>query len=365
MTEQLLVSSAPVFTVDGETTGELARDLLRLEIDEDTGGMKRLTARFVAQGPVSGQESEALLYLDGRILDFGKSLEVSIGPTDDERTVFKGTMSAINAEFREGREPEVIVTAEDKLMVLRMTRRMKTYKQMSDTDIAREIATQHGLSAEVNADGPSYDVVQQWNQSDLAFLRERARLIQAEIWIADDTLYFQSRDQRTGTELTLVQGNHLLSLSARADLAHQRATVKVSGYDAQTREAITEEAGEDAINAETSGGRTGIGLAQQVFGDLTSYRVRVIAMTRDEARSFAQAEMKRRARGFVTVSGVTRGSPDMIVGSRLKLERVGTPFEGSGYYVTRVCHSYDLADGHRTRFEAERATIQSNSGMGA
>lgn len=357
MTEALLVSTAPVFKVDGEMRGELARDLLRLEIDEDTAGMKRLTARFVAQGPVSGQESEALLYLDGRVLDFGKALEVSIGPTDDERTVFKGTMSAITAEFREGTEPNVIVAAEDRLMALRMTRRMRTYKQMSDADIAREIATQHGLSAEVNADGPTYDVVQQWNQSDLALLRERARLIQAEIWVADDTLYFQGRDQRTATELTLVQGNHLLALSARADLAHQRTKVKVSGYDVQQRAAITEEAGEDAISSESAGGRNGVGLAQQVFGDLTSYRVRTIAMTSDEARNFAQAEMKRRARGFVTVSGVTRGSPDMVVGSKLRLERVGAPFEGGGYYVTRVFHSYDLGNGHRTTFEAERATI--------
>ena len=357
MTEALLVSSAPVFRVDGEIKGELARDLVRLEIDEDTAGMKRLTARFLAQGPVSGQESETLLYLDGRTLDFGKALEVSIGPTDDERTVFKGTMSAITAEFRDGVEPHVILAAEDKLMALRMTRRMKTYKDVSDADIARDLATQHGLAAEVSADGPTYDVVQQWNQSDLAFLRERARLIQAELWIADDTLFFQGRDQRAGTELTLVQGNHLLSLSARADLAHQRTKIKVSGYDAQQREAITEEAGEDAITAETAGGRNGVALAQQVFGELTSHRVRTIAMTSDEARSFAQAEMKRRARGFVTVAGETRGSPDLIVGSKVRLERVGAPFEGSGYYVTRVFHSYDLGDGHRTRFEAERATI--------
>jgi uncharacterized protein len=357
MTESLLVSTAPVFKIDGETRGELARDLLRLEIDEDTAGMKRLTARFIAQGPASGQESETLLYLDGRTLDFGKALEVSVGPTGDERTVFKGTMSAITVEFREGVEPHVSVAAEDRLMAFRMTRRMKTYKDMTDADIAREIASQHGLSAEVAADGPDYDVVQQWNQSDLAFLRERARLIQAELWIADDTLYFQGRDQRTGTELTLVQGNHLLALSARADLANQRTKIKVSGYDAKQREAITEEAGEDAITAETTGGRNGVDLAQQVFGELTSHRVRTIAMTSDEAREFARAEMQRRARGFVTVSGVTRGSPDMIVGSKVRLERVGMPFEGDGYYVTRVLHTYDLSDGHRTRFEAERATI--------
>jgi len=211
MTEALFVATAPVFQVDGEVKGELARDLLRLEVEEDTSGLKRLSARFIAQGPQSGETNETLLYMDGRILDFGKSLDVSIGPAADARTIFRGTMSGLNAEFREGREPEVVVHAEDKLMQLRMTRRMKTYKEMSDADIASQIANEHGLSADCTAVGPTYDVVQQWNQSDLAFLRERARLIQAEVWIADDTLHFKSRDQRTGTELTLVQGNHILS----------------------------------------------------------------------------------------------------------------------------------------------------------
>ena len=58
-----------------------------------------------------------------------------------------------------------------------------------------------------------------------------------------------------------------------------------------------------------------------------SYRVREVPLVDGEARAWARAEMLRRARGFVTVSGVTRGTPDMVVGSTLTLERVGHPFE--------------------------------------
>jgi hypothetical protein len=47
----------------------------------------------------------------------------------------------------------------------------------------------------------------------------------------------------------------------------------------------------------------------------------------------------------------------MVVGGHLTLERMGRPFEGSGYYVTQVCHTYDSINGHRTRFVAERAAI--------
>jgi len=361
MTDPLFIATVPVFKVDGEVRGELARDILQLEVSEDTTGMKRLVARFVAQGPMSGAETEGLLYLDGRVLDFGKSLEVSIGPASSARTVFKGLVSGLEASFRQTREPQVVAFAEDRLMDLRMTRRMRTYESTSDADIARAIGAEHGLSVEADADGPTYDVVQQWNQSDLAFLRERARLVRAEVWLADDVLHFKSRDRRDATTLTLVQGNHLLELDARADLAHQRTEVKVSGYDADARDRIDETADGSAIQAEVAGGRTGPDVLARAFGDRVSYRVREVPLTGEDAREWARAEMLRRARGFVQVRGVTDGTADMIVGSTLRLERVGAPFEGDGYTVTEVCHSYDLGEGFRTRFRAERPTIDNEA----
>jgi uncharacterized protein len=357
----LLYSAAPVFEIDGRVRGELARDLRHLKVEETTAGMKTLTARYLGIGPVAGSDRDADLYLDGAILDFGKRLNVSIGPADGARTIFSGTISGLEACRQEGREPEVAVFAEDRLMTLRMTRRMRTYENVSDADIASAIAAEHGLSAAVDADGPTYDVVQQWNQSDLAFLRERGSLIQAELWLADDTLYFQTRDKRTATTLTLVQGNQLVSMTARADLAHQRSEVRVSGYDASERDAIDESAGPEAVQAEVSGGRTGPDILQRAFGDCVSYRVRQNPQKSAEATAWARAEMLRRARSFVTLTGTTNGSPDMVVGSRLSLERAGAPFDGSGYYVTQVCHTYDLSSGHRTHFQAERATVQEAS----
>jgi phage protein D len=357
MTDPLLVATAPVFQVDGALHGELARDVLRLEVAEDTWGLRTLVARFVAIGPVAGADAEALLYLDGRVLDFGRSIEVSIGPAARAQTVFSGVVSGIEASFRATREPEVVVFAEDRLMDLRMTRRMRTYERVSDADIARAIGAEHGLAVEADVDGPTYDVVQQWNTSDLAFLRERARQVRAEIWFADDRLHFKSREKRSASELTLVQGNQLLALDARADLAHQRTKVSVSGYDAADRDRIDEEAGADTVRGEVAGGRTGPEILAQAFGERVSYRVRESPLVAGEARGWARAEMLRRARGFVRVHGVTDGSAEMTVGSRLRLEGVGPSFEGGGYWVTEVRHTYDLQEGFRTRFAAERATV--------
>src|SRR5262245_32037599 len=120
MTEKLLVSAAPIFTVDGEIKGELARDLLHFEIEETTAGLKTVQARFVAQGATGGNSEQHQLYLDGSIIDFGKKLEISLGPDSEARAVFTGWISALEADFAEAAEPQVVLFAEDKLMKLRM-----------------------------------------------------------------------------------------------------------------------------------------------------------------------------------------------------------------------------------------------------
>jgi len=357
MTDPSLAIVSPVFTVNGELSRDLARDCVHLEVDEGVEGLRTLQAQFVAVGAGATGPQDRMLYLDGDPVDFGKSIEVSVGPDSGQRIVFDGVISAIEVVFGDSEPPRVVLLAEDALMRLRMTRRMRTYTDVTDGDIAEQIAAEHGLQTEVTFDGPRYDVVQQMNQSDLAFLRERARLVQAELWCTGRTLHFSARPRREGTALTLVQGNHLLSARLCADLAHQRSEVVVTGYDADAKDVIDERAGPETVDAEISGGRSGARVVEQALGASTTLRVREAALTGAEASAWAKAEMLRRGRRFVTVSGIARGSPDMVVGSLLRLELVGAPFEGDGYYVTRVRHTFDHERGLRTRFEAERATV--------
>src|SRR5512144_1660908 len=46
MTEPVLFSAAPVFQVDGQVKGDIARDLLRLEVEETTAGLRTLVMRL-------------------------------------------------------------------------------------------------------------------------------------------------------------------------------------------------------------------------------------------------------------------------------------------------------------------------------
>jgi phage protein D len=352
-------STTPQFYVGGRERFELGRDVMALEVEEDISGLKRLCFSLGAIGPQRGDRDEQLLYLDGEILYFGSSLDVAVGPRSAARTVFSGKVSGIELEMQQGRDPEVRVFAEDRLMDLRMTRRFKTYENSSDADVARDVAGRNGLSAAIDVDGPTYKSVQQWNQTDLAFLRDRAHRLSAELWLEGETLHMATRDKRAAAagRVTLIQGNDLLALQVRADLAHQRTKQHVSGFDAAAKDSIDEDAESDVAAAEATDGRLGLDVLSQAFGERVTYRVRDVPFVDAEARAWARAALLARARRFVVVHGITLGTPTLTVGTTVKLERIGAAFEGDGYYVTRVAHVYDTKEGLRTHFDAERAWI--------
>ncbi|GAA1996269.1 phage late control D family protein [Microbacterium pumilum] len=357
MTESLLALASPVFTIAREAVGALARDCVRLVIDEGVEGLRTMEAQFVASGIGAPGPPGLMLHVDGSEFDFGTDIEVAVGGEGNQFVVFEGAVSGLEVVLGDSEPPRVVMLAEDRLMRLRMTRRMRTYTDVTDADVVRRIAQEHGLDADVSAEGPQYDVLQQVNQSDLAFLRERARLLQTDVWCSGRTLHFSDRPARRGEKITLTHGSDLLTCRISADLAHQRTDVTVGGYDARAKAVIDERAGADTIEAEASPGRTGPKVLEKALGASAGIRVREVPQTTAEASAWARAEMLRRARRFVTARGLTRGMPQLTVGSQLRLELVGKPFDGDGYYVTQVTHTYDNVRGLRTSFEAERATL--------
>ncbi|GAA3650828.1 hypothetical protein GCM10022237_08220 [Nocardioides ginsengisoli] len=355
-------SHAPIFTVDHRHRGELARDLLRMDVCEGTLGLRTLVVHLHAVGPASDGSAGDLSYLDGEIVHLGSTLDVTIGPPSGERKIFHGVVSALELGFTEGGPPIVSLYAEDALMKLRISERTARYESLSDADIVREVASAHGLAFEAHGvTGPTNPLVQQWEESDLAFARGRAVRLNAELWADDDDkIHLAERGDRPGTEITLVQGNELIAAELRADVAHQRTKVTYRGWDDKAVEAATGDAEVAIVQAEVAGGgKLGPDVVGDIFSKSDLVRSRRDTLTSATARAYAEAEMRRRARGFVTVEGTTSGTPELVPGAKLDLRRVGRPFEGAGYRCTYAQHSYDLTTGYRTRFRAERPELAS------
>ncbi|KPF49982.1 hypothetical protein IP87_07000 [beta proteobacterium AAP121] len=358
MNAPLFFSARPRIDLDGQAADKMVRDLVRLELHATTAGLSRLRAWLTAIGPVPGQGNEGLQWLDGGLLHLGSELAVVVADVP----LFDGRVSCIGGSYAQGTPPLAQLQAEDRLWDLRQTRRIRTWQDVDLAALARAIAAEHGLEADVDAPSPTWAELQQWNETDLALLRTRSALVGAELWMDGRTLRITPREARSAPALSLVMGNELLALDIDADLAHQRSRVAISGFDAADKDSLHEEADEAELAGLAVGGTSGAQALGQAFGERATQRLHDAPLNREQARARARAEMQARARRFVRARGLTTGSPNMQVGSALTLERLGPLFDGPGYVVTELTHTYDLQHGLRTAFVAERGCILHGGG---
>lgn len=344
-------AARPSFTVDGRAEASLAEGVLNLVAEETTAGLYRCEAAFGNWGTVSGEVD--YVYFDRQLFDFGKTFAVEIGAGDAAGQVFAGRITGLEGVFPQSRPPELLILAEDRLQDLRMTRRTRTFTNVTDADVVQQIASDHSLRAEVDVDGPTHVVLAQLNQSDLAFLRERARAIDAEVWVEDDTLYAQARGRRDGGDVSLTYGQSLIQFSVLADLAGQRTSLTVSGWDVAAKDGVEYEATESAIQSELNGSHSGASLLQSAFGERSERIAHLAPFDAGEAQSLAQSHFRAMARRFVVGHGLATGDVRIRVGARVEIGRLGSLFDGE-YYVTETRHTFDSQNGFQTRFTVER-----------
>ena len=343
----LIQSSRPTVVVDGREEPSLSEGLTHLLVEETTSGLYRCEATFGNWG-LRGSTLD-YLYFDRRTLDFGKPFQVKHAGG----LIFDGRITALEASFEDHGPRNLNVLAEDRFQDLRMTRRTRAFGDVTDRDIFSRIANDHGLKADVNVSGPKYRVLSQVNQSDLAFLRERARAVDAELWMDGSTLNAKAHANRGGGTLQLTYGAGLREFSVIADLAHQRTSVKVSGWDVSSKEGVGYEATDTAIRGELNGDTSGAQILASAFGERREALAHTVPFTAQEARAQAESYFRMNARRFVVGRGKADADARLRVGSYVELKNLGPLFSGR-YYLAEVRHLFDYVHGIRTQFTAER-----------
>jgi phage protein D len=345
-------ASRPTLKVDGRSVPGLETGLLSLAVEETTAGLFCCAATFGNWG--TGPDGLGFLYFDRQVFDFGRALAVEMGTESTLAPVFEGRITALEGRYPRQQPPQLEVLAEDRCQDLRMVRRTRTFEDQSDRDVFTAIAGEHGLKPEIDVDGPTHMTLAQVNQSDLAFLRERARAIDAEVWVEGASLFAQARARRkAAAAVTLNYGQGLRELTACADLAHQRTRLAVGGWDVAAKEAIVEETGEEAISGELAGGLSGSAVLAGAFGERAERIVHTVPLTGEEARAEAAACYRAAARRFLSATGIAEGDARIKVATHVVLRGLGPLFNGA-WYVTAVRHTFDLRDGFTTRFCCER-----------
>lgn len=344
-------SARPTVQIDQQSYAKVSELLIGMDVTEQEGGLSTLQLRLsnVASDPSGGA---SFAFEDGAIITLGKAVAVYAGPESTPTEIFRGTITGLEAEFREEGPPELLILAEDAAQQARMARRTKTYDDLSLADLAQTVADRLGLQPVVTGFSDRLGTWVQFNESDLAFLRRVLERYDGDVQVVGSELHVSPRqDVQRGTVELRMYGQ-LRSVRVLADLAHQTTKVTVAGWDvAQGSRLSAESTGAHRGPGE---GVTGAELLGRASIDRTEHIGHLTVRTQDEARAVADSVFDQRARRFVCLEGTAEGNPTIRVGTHVTLAGIGPRFSNT-YYVTRASHRFDLEVGYRTQFEAECA----------
>ena len=325
-----VLSTNITIKVDGATLQPKILDhLLEVVVDQTMGMPSMFTIRL---------RDNRLEFVDGSPFDLGKAVMISADNGNNTSVeLIKGEVTALEPSFGGGKHCELLVRGYDKSHRLFRETRTEAYIDKKDSDIAKTIAGNAGLGSNIDATTVIYKHLYQSNQTDLAFLRERAWRIGYECFVADGTLYF--RKQKTGSaETTLEWGDgYLISFEPRMTVAEQVNEVLVSGWDPKSLKKILGKSNKTTYSATPYG--TGASKGKP-FGNAKQIIVDQPVISESEAKQLAQARLDELNGTIVDATGLAFRSPEITAGKLLKLDKLGKRFSDT-YMVTAACHRYN------------------------
>ena len=240
----------------------------------------------------------------------------------------------------------------DSLHRFRRGRKTKSYLQQKDSDIARQIASTLGLSAQVEDTEVTHEYLLQDNLTDIDFLMERARRIRYELVIENGTLHFRKAANDKSKVVSMEFGMTLRSFCPRLSTVSQVSEVLVQGWDAKKKEPITGSARSADAVSKMGGQQLGANITEGAFFSTKNIIIDKPVFSKGEADQIAKGMFNNMAVGFITGEGKAIGNGDIKAGTVIELLKLGTRFSGL-YYVTSATHTID-SSGYTTKFTVER-----------
>jgi phage protein D/phage baseplate assembly protein gpV len=285
--------------------------------------------------------------MDNGPFNLTKEVEIS-AQTADERsiTLLKGEITAIEPEFKEGMIAELVVRGYDKSHRLYREKKSKAFLNIRDSQIAENIASSVGLQPQVDSTSQVYEHVFQNNQTDMAFLVQRAWRIGYQCFVEEGTLHFR-KPPSSPEKVTLTWGGDLLSFMPRVSLAEQVDEVVVKGWDISKKTAIVGSSNDGQLYPKITESKNGAAWAKS-FGKGKYMVVDQPVETQAEANTLAKARLDEISGSFIDAEGVAFRRPDITAGKAVEIGNLGNRFSGT-YIVTNATHIFN-PEGLKTIF---------------
>jgi phage protein D/phage baseplate assembly protein gpV len=278
----------------------------------------------------------------------GKELEIkaSAPNTTSKTSIFKGEVVAIEPEFGKA-GVEVVVRALDKGHKLQRQRKVRTFQQMSASDIVNKLARESGLSADVTSTSVVHEFFQQSAETDWDLIARLARAHGYRFYVEDSKLCFKKFGEGAGGPVTLKWQETLISFRPRVSGIQQLQTVNLRSWDPKSKRTVS-----GSASSGTTVSQLGIQRSKVVSdskGGTTMIVDRPAADT-GEANELAQSALNGRAEAFAEAEGLAFGNPAIKAGGKVKIENVGAQLGGT-YLVSASTHIYRGKTGYQTSFQ--------------
>jgi phage protein D len=320
---------------------------IEVDLDVENAGMFSLLLH------AGEREQERHTWIDGDLFRPGTEIKIKIGYGSTLTTMIAGEITALTPEYPDNGAVILRVRGYDRLYRLGFGRKTYAFRNMKDSDIASQIATDWQLTPQVDATDETHEYVLQRNQTDREFLAERARRLRYELRVEDRTLYFQPPKDDAGAVMTLTYGETLIDFFPVLSTVWQTSKAAVRGWSVKDKQAVSGEAGNDDVASSMGGSETGPQAAERVAGEQVRILAGEDAATQGAAEGLAKAALNRAAMEYITGEGSSVGDPAIKPGSVVELTGLGLRFSGR-YYVTGCRHILG-GRGYHTHFTVRRS----------
>jgi phage protein D len=287
-------------------------------------------------------------WVDDERLGPGRAIKVATRVAQSQQPIFDGEVVELEPEYIPGKQ-RLVVRAFDRLHRLARGQHVRSFQNVTDSDLIQTIASEVGLQTQVGNTNEVYPYVLQDNETNLEFLRDRALSLGYLLYVEGQTLHCEPH----GTQKQTVEvqwGRTLAEFHPRLTTVGQLNSATVRGWDPQKRQDIVGQASNGRGAPRTTDNRTGADLAQNAFHFAAEALVTdQLPNSQAEAQRMAQAVMDRAAADFIVAEGLGTGNPAIRAAGSVSVSGLGNRFNGT-YFVTGTTHSYTHDEGYTTRF---------------
>jgi uncharacterized protein len=365
---------APFFEiiVDGNDILKLGQDNTKesievssVTIDNTLDGAD--TFSFTVNNAFDATKRELRSFVE-QVLIFDAVVEIKLGYGSQRKTLMFGILTSVKVTFPSGSAPQIEVGGFDISYRMMKENKPRSWNYKTDSEVVEILASEYGLQTSPSADTPFPEqksieksdvtypqIVKQEKENDFEFLKRLAERNYYEFFVFGKTLFFRKPAYKAEPVVTLEWEKSLVSFSPEFNIAERLFQVDVMGQDTNkkinivgTAKIFNDEIAKIFISKLFKAIFTGKKATEQILTE----QVKQTVSSEDHAKSLAKSILLKKNEEVLKGSGESIGIPDILAGTNIKLQGLGTKFSRT-YYINQTNHSISNS-GYKTTFNVKK-----------